>query len=158
MEVSEILSLWLLRTTSHQVLVAIAVASVALAGGQGAFQSPVAWPAWLALSLWGVGRCGSEGDSARVTPVLTWSSVLHCPLQCGWEERPSSNQGLRTSSNSNSHPALFLAAPPSAPTLYLIVSSIMPLKVQVPTDEGGNHWGANKNRGCSVKYEFQVTK
>ena len=52
----------------------------------------------------------------------------------------------------------FLAAPPSVPTLYLIVSSITQLAVQAPTGEGGNHRVADKNRRCSVKYKFQVTK
>lgn len=144
---------------SDQVLVAIAVASAALAGGQGAFQSPVAWPARLCP----VPAGGLAGVALRVIlplglarPRVVLSAALPFTVWLGGEAlfQPRITDLIQLQQPACSQ---FLAAPPSVPTLHLIVSSSMPLEIQVP-DEGGNHGGANKNRRCSVKYEFQVTK
>ena len=127
---------------SDQVLVAIAVASAALAGGQGAFQSPAAWPARLCPVPAGVGRCGSEGESApgsRPSPRGPQPALPFTEWLAGealFPPRIADLIQLQQPACSQS-----LAAPPSVPTLHLIVSSSMPLEVQVP-DEGGNHPGA----------------
>ena len=70
LEAGKILSLWLQRPVSDQLLVDNVTASVALAGGLGVSWSPASWPAWL---------CPVPAGSGPSPPGPHW----HCGLWQG---------------------------------------------------------------------------